>query len=98
MLLSRLERLGERSLLGGGERLGLLLLGEREFLLSRGERLLDRLEYLFLLGDRLLERDDLLGDLGIFPSRPASTTTSTCQFYRACVVRRGQRLAVGVSY
>lgn len=64
--MSLLERLGERSLLSGEERLGLLRLGDREFLLSRGERLLERLLYLFLPGDLLLERDDLLGDLGIF--------------------------------
>ena len=40
-------------------------MGERELLLSRGDRLLERLECLFLLGDLLLEREDRLGDLGM---------------------------------
>lgn len=67
-LLSLLDFLGDRSrsLLSGGDRLGLLRRGDLEFLLSRGDRLLDRLEYLFLPGDLLLERDERLGDLGIF--------------------------------
>lgn len=67
-LLSLLDLLGDRSrsLLSGGDRLGLLRRGDLEFLLSRGDRLLDRLEYLFLPGDLLLERDERLGDLGIF--------------------------------
>ena len=69
-LRSLLTRLGERSLLKGGDLLGLLRLGEREVLLSLGERLLLSLgDRLFLsLGDRLLLSlgDRLLERLGYF--------------------------------
>lgn len=83
-LRSLLTRLGDRSLLKGGDLLGLIRLGEREVLLSLGERLLlslgdrlllslgdrllERLRCFLRLGDLLLEREDRLGDLGILLS------------------------------